>query len=1097
VNNNISAFFIGRPVATTLLTIGIALAGAFAFKLLPVSPLPQVDFPTISVQATMPGASPDTMASSVAGPLEKHLGQIADVTEMTSQSSLQSTRVTLQFGLDRDIDGAARDVQAAINAARADLPTSLRSNPTYHKVNPSDSPIMIIALTSPTRTQGQLYDAASNVMQQRLSQLTGIGEVDVNGSALPAVRIELNPGALFKYGIGLEDVRAALASANANSPKGAIEDDDFHYQIYTNDQASRADQYRDLVVAYRNNAAVKLTDVGEVLDSVEDLRNAGLANGKPSVSVVLYRQPGANIIQAVDAVKAELPRLSASLPGDVDTAIVVDRSKTIRISLADTEKTLVISVLLVTLVVFVFLRNLRAAAIPSIAVPVSIVGTFGAMYLLGFSLDNLSLMALTISTGFVVDDAIVVLENISRHMELGATRMQAALIGAREVGFTVISISISLVAVFLPILLMGSIIGRLFREFAITLSMAVAISLFISLTATPMMCSRFLPNPAEHSNGWFYRVTEGGFEAMQNFYRRTLTVALRHSLIVAIVLLSTIALNVYLFANIAYGLFPAQDTGLLIGNIQGDQSISFQAMKPKLAQLQAIVQADPAVDSVVGFTGGRQTNSGFVFVSLKPLADRLVSADVVVNRLRGKLAEVPGARLFLQAAADLRTGGRQSNAMYQFTLQGDDTNTLYRWAPRLTAAMQKINVLTDVNSDQQQGGLLADINIDRPTVARLGLTLNAIDNTLDDAFGQRQVSTIYAALNQYHVVMEVAPRYWQDPAILKQIWVSTSGANPSGTQTTNATAGTFTASAAAASSAATIAADSARNLAINSIAATGHSSTSSGASVSTSQETMVPLAAFASFGSALTPLSVNHQGPFVSTTISFNLAPGHALSEAQQAINNAIVDIRMPATVRGSFAGTALTYQQSLANEPLLIAAALAAVYIVLGVLYESYIHPLTIISTLPSASVGALLAMKMFDTEFTIIALIGIILLIGIVKKNAIMMIDFALQAQRGGLAPPEAIFQACMLRFRPIMMTTFAALLGALPLAFGAGEGSELRHPLGISIVGGLIVSQALTLYTTPVIYLYLDRLSRWLGRFWSRFYYGTSGGHVAGVG
>jgi multidrug efflux pump len=1097
VNNNISAFFIRRPVATTLLTIGIALSGAFAFNLLPVSPLPQVDFPTISVQATLPGGSPDTMASSVASPLEKHLGQIADVTEMTSSSSLQSTRITLQFGLDRDINGAARDVQAAINAARADLPTSLRSNPTYHKVNPSDSPIMILALTSPTRTQGQLYDAASNVMQQRLSQLTGIGEVDVNGSALPAVRVELNPTALFKYGVGLEDVRAALASANANSPKGAIEDDTSHFQIYTNDQASRANQYRDLVVAYRNNAAVKLTDVGEVLDSVEDLRNAGMANGKPSVSVVLYRQPGANIIDAVDAVKAELPRLSASLPGDVDTTIVVDRSKTIRTSLADTEKTLVLSVVLVTLVVFVFLRNLRAAAIPSIAVPVSIVGTFGAMYLLGFSLDNLSLMALTISTGFVVDDAIVVLENISRHMELGATRMEAALIGAREVGFTVISISISLVAVFLPILLMGSIIGRLFREFAITLSMAVAISLFISLTATPMMCSRFLPNPADHSNGWFYRTTEYGFEAMQNFYRRTLAVALRHSFIVAIVLLSTIALNVYLFGHISYGLFPTQDTGLLIGNIQGDQSISFQAMKPKLTQLQAIVQADPAVDSVVGFTGGRQTNSGFVFVSLKPLAERLVSADVVVNRLRGKLAQVPGARLFLQAAADLRSGGRQSNAMYQFTLQSDDTQTLYRWAPRLTAAMQKIDVLTDVNSDQQQGGLLADIVIDRPTVARLGLTLNAIDNTLDDAFGQRQVSTIYAALNQYHVVMEVAPRYWQDPAILKQIWVSTSGANPSGTQSTNATAGSFSASAATSSTASTIAADSARNLAINSIAATGHSTASAGASVSTSQETMIPLAAVASFGSALTPLSINHQGPFVATTISFNLAPGHALSEAQQAIKDAMVDIRMPSSVRGSFAGTALTYQQSLANEPLLIAAALAAVYIVLGVLYESYIHPLTIISTLPSASVGALLAMKMFNTEFTIIALIGIILLIGIVKKNAIMMIDFALQAQRTGLAPSAAIFQACMLRFRPIMMTTFAALLGALPLAFGTGEGSELRHPLGISIVGGLIVSQALTLYTTPVIYLYLDRLSRWLGRLWSRFYLGQSGEHVAGVG
>jgi multidrug efflux pump len=1097
VNNNISAFFIRRPVATTLLTIGIALAGGFAFGLLPVSPLPQVDFPTISVQATMPGASPDNMASSVASPLEKHLGQIADVTEMTSSSSLGNTRVTLQFGLDRDINGAARDVQAAINAARADLPTSLRSNPSYHKINPADSPIMVIALTSPTRTQGQLYDAASNVMQQRLSQVQGIGEVDVGGSALPAVRIELNPGALFKYGVGLEDVRAALASANANSPKGAIEDDDFHYQIYTNDQASHADQYKDLVVAYRDNAAIKLTDVGEVADSVEDLRNAGLANGKPSVLVILYRQPGANIIQAVDAVKAELPRMAASLPGDVDLTIAVDRSKTIRVSLGDTEKTLVTSVGLVTLVVFLFLRNLRAAAIPSIAVPVSIVGTFGAMYLLGFSLDNLSLMALTISTGFVVDDAIVVLENISRHMELGKTRMQAALLGAREVGFTVISMSISLIAVFLPILLMGSIIGRLFREFALTLSMAVMISLFISLTATPMMCSRFLPNPAEHANGWFYRTTERGFEAMQNFYRRTLAVALRHSLIVALVLLSTIGLNVYLFAHISYGLFPSQDTGLLIGNIQADQSISFQAMKLKLTQLQSIVQAAPAVDSVVGFTGGRQTNSGFVFVSLKPLAERKASADLVVGRLRGKLAQVPGARLFLQAAADLRTGGRQSNAMYQFTLQADDTTTLYNWAPQLTTAMQKIAILTDVNSDQQQGGRLADLNIDRPTVARLGLSLNAIDNTLYDAFGQRQVSTIYSAVNQYHVVMEVAPRYWQDPQILKDVWVSTSGANPSGTQITNASAGAFTATTAATSTASTIAADSARNLAINSIAATGHSSASAGSSVSTRQETMIPLAAFASFGSALTPLSVNHQGPFVATTISFNLAPGHALSEAQQAIGEAMVDIHMPTAIRGSFAGTALTYQQSLANEPLLIGAALVAVYIVLGVLYESYIHPLTIISTLPSASVGALLAMKMFNTEFTIIALIGIILLIGIVKKNAIMMIDFALQAQRSGLPPHEAIFQACLLRFRPIMMTTCAALLGALPLAFGTGEGSELRHPLGISIVGGLIVSQALTLYTTPVIYLYLDRLSRWLRRLWNRFYLGQPGESVAGAG
>ena len=1147
MNNNIPALFIRRPVATTLLTIGIALAGAFAFGLLPVSPLPQVDFPTISVQATMPGGSPDTMATSVAAPLEKHLGQIADVTEMTSSSTLQSTRVTLQFGLDRDINGAARDVQAAINAARADLPASLRANPIYRKVNPADSPIMVIALTSPTRTQGQLYDAAANVMQQRLSQLEGIGEVDVGGSALPAVRVELNPGALFKYGVGLEDVRAALASANANSPKGAIEDDDFHYQIYTNDQASHAAQYKDLVIAYRNNAAIKLTDVGEVVDSVEDLRNAGLANGKPAVLVILYRQPGANIIDAVDSVKAELPRMAASLPGDVDLTVALDRSVTIRTSLHDTERTLITSVALVTLVVFLFLRNLRAAAIPSIAVPVSIIGTFGMMYLLGFSLDNLSLMALTISTGFVVDDAIVVLENISRHMEAGESRMQAALAGAREVGFTVISMSISLVAVFLPILLMGSIIGRLFREFAITLSMAVMISLFISLSATPMMCSRFLPHPAAHSSGWLYRIGEFGFDAAQEFYRRTLTVALRHTLLVALTLIATIILNVYLFTNIAYGLFPPQDTGLLIGSIQADQSISFQAMKQKLTQLQAIVQADPAVDTVVGFTGGRQINSGFVFVSLKPLAKRRVSADQVVGRLRGKLAQVPGARLYLQAAADLRSGGRQSNAMYQFTLQSDDSHTLYEWTPRLTAAMQRVDVLTDVNSDQQQGGRQSNLTIDRPTVARLGLIMSAIDSTLYDAFGQRQVSTIYSAVNQYHVVMEVEPRYWQDPQTLRDIWVSTSGANPSGSQSTNATAGTFTAttaiasaapsvnvaattttnnaatatannaattativnnaatttvnnaaiSTAAAGAAATaIAADSARNVAINSIATTGNSSASAGASVSSSKETMIPLAAFATFAPALTPLAVNHQGPFVATTISFNLKPGHALSEAQEAIEKAIGDIRMPSTIHGSFAGTAATYQQSLANEPLLIAAALVAVYIVLGVLYESYIHPLTIISTLPSASVGALLAMKAFNTEFTIIALIGIILLIGIVKKNAIMMIDFALQAQRAGLAPREAIFQACLLRFRPIMMTTFAALLGALPLAFGTGEGSELRHPLGIAIVGGLIVSQALTLYTTPVIYLYLDQLSQWLRRLWNRFYLGRTGERVAGA-
>jgi multidrug efflux pump len=1096
---SVSTLFIQRPVATTLLTIGIALAGAFAFTKLPVSPLPQIDFPTISVQANMPGASPDTMSSSVASPLEKHLGQIADVSEMTSTSAVGNSRITLQFGLDRDINGAARDVQAAINASRADLPTSLKSNPIYRKVNPADSPILILALTSETRRQGQLYDEASNVMQQRLSQLPGIGEVDLSGAALPGVRVELNPGALFRYGIGLEDVRAALASANANSPKGSVEDENHHYQIYTNDQATVAAQYRDLVIAYRNNSAVKLSDLGEVVDAVEDLRNAGLSDGKPAVLVILYRQPGANIIDTVDAVKAELPYLTAALPGDVSITIAMDRSRTIRASLRDTVATLIIAVILVTIVVFAFLRNLRATAIPSVAVPVSIIGTFGAMYLLNFSLDNLSLMALTISTGFVVDDAIVVLENIARHMEDGVTRMRAALIGAREVAFTVISISISLVAVFLPILLMAGLVGRLFREFALTLSMAVAISLVISLSTTPMLCSRFLPNPADQSQGRFYRASERVFEAMQNFYRRTLTVALRHSFLVFLTLCATVALNIYLFAHIPYGLFPQQDTGLIIGSIQGDQSISFQSMKQKFIQLQSIVQADPAVDHVSGFTGGRQTNSGFVFVSLKPLAERNASADQVSARLRGKLNQVPGARLYLQPAADLRTGGRQSNALYQFTLTGDDTEGLYRWAQRLTTAMQGLSILTDVNSDQQQKGRETDLNVDRATAMRLGLVMSTVDNTLYDAFGQRQVSVIYSALNQYHVVMEVAPRYWQDPETLRDIWVSTAGANPKGTQTTNSAAGTYTVSSStssASSAAATIAADSARNLAINSIAAAGHSSASAGASVSTSKETMIPLSAFASFTPGLTPLSVNHQGQFVATTISFNLAPGHALSEAQTAIRNAMLDIHMPATIHGSFAGTAATYQQSMSDEPLLIAAALAAIYIVLGILYESYVHPLTILSTLPSAGVGAVLALKLFNIEFTIIALIGVILLIGIVKKNAIMMIDFALQAQREGMTPREAIAQACLLRFRPIMMTTCAALLGALPLAFGTGEGSELRHPLGISIVGGLIVSQALTLYTTPVIYLYLDRFSRWLRGLWSRVYLDRPEEGVAGV-
>ncbi len=1077
-----SELFIRRPVATILLTIGVALAGLLAFGRLPVSPLPQVDFATIFVQASMAGASPDNMATNVAAPLERHLGQIADVTEMTSQSSLGSTRIILQFGLDRDIDGAARDVQAAINAARADLPTSLRSNPTYHKVNPADAPIMVLALTSTTRPPGQLYDVASNILQQRLSQLEGIGEVDVTGSALPAVRVELNPTALNHYGVGLEDVRAALASANANSPKGQIEDADFNYQIYANDQASQAEQYRDLVVAYRNNAAVRLRDVAEVVDSVEDLRNAGLANGKPAIGIVLSRMPGANIIQAVDNVKAELPRLIAALPGDVELTVAVDRSITIRGSLADTIKTLITSVILVILVVFVFLRDVRAAAVPSVAVPVSIIGSFAAMYLLGFSLNNLSLMALTISTGFVVDDAIVVLENVQRHLEMGKSRLMAAIDGAREVGFTVISISLSLVAVFLPLLLMGGLVGRLFKEFTLTLSMAVLISMVVSLTTTPMMCALILPRHAKTEHGRLYRWTEAGFDAMQSFYRVTLGVALRHPFVTLLVFFATIGLNVQLFRDARYSLFPVQDTGLMIGSIQGDQSISFQAMKKKLAQLQDIVQKDPAVATVVGVTGGRQVNSGFVYISLKPFAERKVTADDVVARLRRRLGEVAGARLFLVAVSDLRMGGRQSNATYQYTLLSDNTADLYEWAPKLTQALSDSDVLKDVNSDQQQQGLEADVNIDRANTPRLGLTIGAIDNTLYDSFGQRQVSTIYNALNQYHVVMEVAPRYWQNPESFNGVYVSTSGANPNGAQSTNIGAASFGSTT---STAATLAADSARNLATNSLAASGRSAASAGAAVSTSKETVVPLPAVSEFKLGHTALGVNHQGQFAAATISFNLAQGKALSDAQAAIAQASRDIGLPATVRGAFAGTALASQQAQGGQALLIGAALLTVYLVLGILYESYVHPITIISTLPSASVGALIALELFDTEVTIIAFIGIILLIGIVKKNAILMIDFALAAEREGADSADAIKQACLLRFRPIMMTTMAALFGALPLAFGTGEGSELRHPLGVTIVGGLIVSQALTLYTTPVVFLYLDRIAKGAGRAWRRLY------------
>jgi multidrug efflux pump len=1086
---NLSAPFIARPVATTLLTIGIALAGIFAYLKLPVAPLPQVDFPTILVQAQLPGASPDTVATSVAAPLERHLGQIADVTELTSQSSVGKSRITIQFGLDRDIDGAARDVEAAIQAARADLPTSLRQNPSYNKVNPADSPILIIALTSKTLTRGQMYDSASAVLQQSLSQVTGIGEVDISGSSLPAVRVELNPGALFKYGIGLEDVRAALASANANSPKGAIDDAGHHYQIYTNDQATHAADYKPLVVAYRRGAPVRLTDVGEVVDSVEDLRNLGVANGEGAVLCIVYRQPGANIIQAVDQVIAMLPQLQASLPGGMQAQIVLNRTATIRGALNDTQQTLLIAIGLVVLVVFLFLRDWRATLIPSVAVPVSILGTFAAMYLLGYSLDNLSLMALIISTGFVVDDAIVVLENIQRHIEAGLPRLQAARLGAREIGFTVVSISVSLVAVFTPILLMGGIVGRLFREFAVTLSLAIVISMIVSLTTTPMMCALFLRREAGAAHGRLWRLSERIFDSLLRLYERSLRRALRMKLLVVLSLPVTVALTIWLVIIMPKGFFPQQDTGVLVGGLQGDQSISFQLMEQKLRGFMRVVRTDPAVATVAGFIGGRTTNSGFVFITLKPKSERGLTADQVIARLRPKMARIAGARLFVQSAQDLRIGGRQSNAQYQYTLQADTSAELYDWAPKLTAALQKSSALADVNSDQQQNGLESDVTIDRATAARLGLQPSTIDATLYDAFGQRQVSTIYNALNQYHVVMELSPRYWQTPETLRDIWVSTSGATASGTATTQFPVGTVAgAGPGSSTAAAAIALNSARNAAINALAASGKSVASSGAPVSTAQETMVPLAAFTRFAPGNTPLAVNHQGQFVASTLSFNLPPGRSLSDATAAIAAAEREVGLPSSVHGSFAGAAASFQASLASEPLLFLVAILAVYIVLGMLYESYIHPITILSTLPSAGVGAALALLLFGQEFSIIALIGFILLIGIVKKNAIMMIDFAIQAERHDHLPPEAaIFQACLLRFRPILMTTMAAALGALPLAFGTGEGAELRTPLGIAIVGGLLTSQLLTLYTTPVVYLYLDRASRWSARTWNSLYHG----------
>ena len=1019
---SISALFIKRPVATSLLTLALALAGGLAFRLLPVSPIPQVEFPTIQVSAALPGASPETMASAVAMPLERQFGRIAGVTDMTSTSYLGSTTVVLQFDLGRNIDAAARDVQAAINAARGQLPTNLPNNPSYRKVNPADAPILILALTSATVDTGRLYDAASSILQQKLAQVEGVGQVIVGGSALPGVRVELNPTVLNKYGIGLDEVRAALSAANANRPKGELADRASAWEISTTDQLLKAEEYRPLLVAYRNGAPVRVSDVAEVADSVEDVRTAGLANGKPAVLLIIFRQPGANIIATVDRVRALLPQLRASILGAVDLSVVLDRTTTIRASIRDVEIALLISIALVILVVFVFLRNAWATAIPGVVVPLSLIGTFGVMYLMGYSIDNLSLMALTISTGFVVDDAIVVIENITRHLEHGLRPLAAALRGAREVGFTVLSMSTSLVAVFLPILLMGGIVGRLFREFAVVLSVAVAVSLVVSLTTTPMMCALFLKPRQESAHGRLYRMSERAFEWLLRRYEASLSWVLRHARLTMVVAAITVCINVYLYAVVPKGFFPEQDNGRLMGAIQADQDTSFQALRQKLGQFVDVVMADPAVDSVVGLTGGTQgtSNTGRMFIALKPVAERKLTAAEVIARLRPKLANVPGATLYLQAIQDIRVGGRLSNALFQFTLQGDDLRELNRWAPRMQRKLQTLPALTDVSSDQQNRGLEASVVIDRDTASRLGISPQMIDDTLYDAFGQRQVSTMYTQLNQYHVVMEVAPRFWQNPETLHDIYVRAA----SGAQ--------------------------------------------------------VPLSAFTHFAPTTTALAVNHQGQFPAVTLSFNLAPGVALGDAVTAIEAAEREIGLPASIRASFQGTAQAFQASLANEPLLILAALVTVYIVLGVLYESYIHPLTILSTLPSAGVGAILALLLCRTDLSVIALIGIILLIGIVKKNAIMMIDFALEAERTeGKGPEEAIYEACLLRFRPIMMTTMAALLAGLPLALGTGTGAELRHPLGITIVGGLVVSQLLTLYTTPVVYLYLDRLRLWFAR------------------